>query len=178
MGLLDLTPHKVSKDLRGYSVLFYGDVKSGKTTTATQFPNSLLLAFEKGYSALAGVYAQPINSWSEFLKVLRELKEEDVKQKFETIIIDTADIAYEYTEKYICNVEGVDAINKVPFGQGFTKTGKEFDSKLRQIVQMGYGLVLISHSQDKTFKNEDGTEYNQITPTLPNKARLICSRMC
>lgn len=43
---------------------------------------------------------------------------------------------------------------------------------------MGYGLVLISHSQDKTFKNEDGTEYNQITPTLPNKARLICSRMC
>lgn len=47
MGLLDLTPHKVSKDLRGYSVLFYGDVKSGKTTTATQFPNSLLLASNK-----------------------------------------------------------------------------------------------------------------------------------
>lgn len=29
MSLLDLEPHKVSRDLRGYSVLFYGEVKSG-----------------------------------------------------------------------------------------------------------------------------------------------------
>jgi len=178
MGLLDLTPHKVSKDLRGYSVLFYGEIKSGKTTTASKFPNALLLAFEKGYSALAGVYAQPINSWSDFLKTLRELKEANVQEKFETIIIDTADIAYEYCEQYICNVEGVDAINKIPFGQGFTKSGKEFDQRLRSIVQMGYGLVLISHSADKTYQNEDGTEYNKIVPTMPNKARLITSRMC
>lgn len=178
MGLLDLTPHKVSKDLRGYSVLFYGDIKTGKTTIASKFPNSLILAFEKGYSALPGVYAQPINNWSEFLKSLRELKDPEIQAKFETIVIDTADIAYEYCESYICNVEGVDAINKIPFGQGFTKTGKEFDQKLRQIVQMGYGLVLISHAADKVFQNEDGTEYNKIVPTLPNKARLISSRMC
>ena len=178
MSLLDLQPHKVSRDLRGYSVLFYGEPKSGKTTIASKFPNSLLLAFEKGYSALPGVMAQPINNWSEFLKYLRELKSEEVKARFETVVIDTADIAYEYCEQYICNVEGVDAINKVPFGQGFTKAGKEFDAKLRQIVQLGYGLVIISHAQDKTFQNEDGTEYNKIVPTLGNKPRLICTRMC
>ncbi len=28
MSLLDLQPHKVSRDLRGYSVMFYGEVKS------------------------------------------------------------------------------------------------------------------------------------------------------
>jgi hypothetical protein len=65
----------------------------GKTTNATKFPKALLLAFEKGYSALPGVYAQPINSWGEFLKVLRELKDSAVKEKFETIVIDTARIA-------------------------------------------------------------------------------------
>jgi hypothetical protein len=43
---------------------------------------------------------------------------------------------------------------------------------------MGYGLVLISHATDKIFQNEDGTEYNKIVPTLPNKARLVVSRMC
>jgi hypothetical protein len=178
MSLLDLEPHKVSRDLRGYSVLFYGEVKSGKTTNASKFPNALLLAFEKGYSALAGVYAKPMNNWTDFLKTLRELKEPEVQEKFETIVIDTADIAYEYVEQYICNVEGVDTIGAIPFGQGFTKAGREFDSKLRQIVQMGYGLVLISHSQDKVFQNEDGTEYNKIVPTLSNKARLIVSRLC
>ena len=43
---------------------------------------------------------------------------------------------------------------------------------------MDYGLVLISHSIDKTFKDETGTEYNQIIPTLDNKARLVCERTC
>ncbi len=176
--LLDLTPHVVSRNLRGYSVLFYGEPKSGKTTTASKFPKSLILAFEKGYAALPGVFAMPMNNWSDFLKVLRELKKPEVKEKFETIVVDTADIAYEYCETYICQVEGVDAINKVPFGQGFTKAGKEFDSKLRQIVQMDYGLVLISHAVDKQFTDEAGAEYNKIVPTLGNKPRLICSRLC
>lgn len=70
------------------------------------------------------------------------------------------------------------AIGEIPYGQGFSQLAKEFDSKLRQIVQMDYGLVLISHSTDKTFQAEDGTEYNMIVPTLPNRARLIASRLC
>lgn len=47
IDLMSLTPHKVSRDLRGYSVFFYGEPKSGKTTTAARFPEALLLAFEK-----------------------------------------------------------------------------------------------------------------------------------
>lgn len=74
IDLMSLTPHKVSRDLRGYSVFFYGEPKSGKTTTAARFPEALLLAFEKGYNAIPGIIAQPINSWSEFKQTLRELK--------------------------------------------------------------------------------------------------------
>ena len=93
IDLLALQPHKVSRDLRGYSVFFYGEPKTGKTTTAARFPESLLLAFEKGYNAIPGIIAQPINSWAEFKQTLRELKKPEVKEKFSTIIIDTADIA-------------------------------------------------------------------------------------
>ena len=185
INLLDITPHQVSRDLRGYSVFFYGDPKSGKTTIATKFPRHLLLAFEKGYNAIPGAMAQPINTWGEFRKVLRQLKDEKVKEKFETIIIDTADIAYDYCEKYICaNAKrsdggvGVDAIADIPFGKGYGFVGKEFDECLRSIVQMGYGLVLISHAADKTFKDEAGNEYNQIVPTLDKRARNIVSRLC
>ena len=77
---------------------------------------------------------------------------------------------------YVLN--GVTNIGEVPYGQGYSQLAKEFDSRLRQIVQMDYGLVLISHSTDKTFQAEDGTEYNMIVPTLPHRARLIVSRMC
>lgn len=178
LNLLAIQPHQVSRDMRGYSVFFYGEPKSGKTTTATKFPNHLLLAFEKGYNAIPGAMAQPINSWSEFKKVLRQLKEEEVKAKFETIIIDTADIAYDYCEKYICANNNVDAIGDIGYGKGYALVGKEFDEALRSIVQMNYGLVLISHATDKTFTDEAGKEFNQIVPTLGTRPRNIVSRMC
>lgn len=54
---------------------------------------------------------------------------------------------------------------------------KEFDEALRSIPQMRYGLIMISHSQDKTFTDENGKEYNQICPTLGNRPRLIVDRM-
>lgn len=177
IDIFSIQPHEVSKDLSGYTVMFYGEPKTGKTTTAAKFPKSLLLAFETGYLAIPGIIAQPINKWSEFKQVLRQLKEDAAHEKFSNIIIDTADIAYDLCEKYICSQAGVSSINEIPYGQGWAKASKEFDEALRSIPQMGYGLVMISHSQDKTFKDETGEEYNQIVPTLANRPRLIVDRM-
>ena len=184
IDLLSLTPHKVSRDLRGYSVFFYGEPKSGKTTTAAHFPEALLLAFEKGYNAIPGIMAQPINKWSEFKTVLKQLDNDDVKKVYSTIIIDTADIAYDYCTKYICDNAkradggyGVDSISDIGYGKGYGMVSQEFDESLRKIVQMDYGLVLISHATDKTFTNEEGKEYNQIVPTLDKRATNIVSRM-
>ena len=183
MGLLDIKPHQVSRDLRGYSVFLYGAPKTGKTTIACQFPGALLLAFEKGYSTIGGVLAQPINSWSEFKKLFVEFKDPAVKERYQTIVIDTADIAYSYCEKYICTRES-DAkhsyqnVADIPYGKGYSMAMDEFDECLRKILQLGYGLVIISHDQDKTMKNENGEEYNQIIPTLDKRARLVCERTC
>ena len=184
IDILNITPHKVSRDLRGYSVFFYGEPKSGKTTTASKFPKSLLLAFEKGYNAIPGIMAQPVNKWSEFKQILTQLKKEQAKEMFSTIIIDTADIAYDYVTKYICDNAkrsdggfGVDNISDIPFGKGYSLVAQEFDECLRSIVQMNYGLVLISHATDKTFKDESGEEYNKIVPTLDKRATNIVSRM-
>jgi hypothetical protein len=182
-SLLDIKPHQVSRNLRGYSVLFYGEPKSGKTTTASKFPGALVLAFEKGYLTIPGIMAKDINSWGEFRKTLRELDDPDVKNAFQTIVIDTADIAYGYCEKYVCS-QASDAKNSyeniadIPFGKGYKMAQAEFDVCIRKILQMNYGLVLISHSQDKTFKDAQGVEFNQIVPTLDNRARLICERTC
>ena len=42
---------------------------------------------------------------------------------------------------------------------------------------MGYGIVLISHATDKTFKDVNGNEYNKIVPTLDKRANNIVARM-
>ena len=184
IDILSLKPNKVSRNLKGYSVLFYGDPKTGKTTIASKFPKALLLAFEKGYMAIPGVMAQPINSWSEFRKVLKQLKEDAAKEMFETIVLDTGDIAYDYVVDYTCanaprkdGGYGVDSLGDIPFGKGYGMAEKEFDECLRSIVQMGYGLVIISHAVDRTITDADGSEYSRIMPTMDKRAVKIASRM-
>lgn len=177
IDLLAIQPHKVSRSLKGYSVFFYGEPKSGKTTTAVRFPDSLLLAFEKGYNAIPGVRAQPIEKWSDFKSVLRQLRKDELKAAYQTIVVDTVDIAYGLCEKYICAQNGVSVLSEIPYGKGYQLVEKEFDECLRQIVQLDYGLVMISHSQDKLFKDEEGEEYNQIIPTMDKRGNKIVTRM-
>lgn len=183
LDILSLQPNKVSRDMRGYSVLMYGTPKSGKTTTASKFPDALLVAFEKGYSAIPNVKAAPVNSWNEFRQLLKQLEKDEAKAMYSTIVIDTADIAYDYCVKYIC-AKASDAkndyenIGDIPYGKGYKMAETEFDECLRKILQMDYGLVLISHATDKTFTDTNGNEYNQIVPTLDNRARKICERTC
>lgn len=155
----------------------------GKTTIASKFPGALILAFEKGYLTIPGIMAKDINSWGEFKMVLRELDDPQVKETFQTIVIDTSDIAYSYCEKYVCAQacdakNNYDNIGDIPFGKGYKMAQTEFDVCIRKILQMNYGLVLISHAQDKTFKDAQGQEFNQIVPTLDNRARLVCERTC
>ena len=177
VDIFSIKPHEVSRDLCGYTVLLYGQPKTGKTTTAAQFPQALLCAFETGYLAIPGVMAQPISKWSEFRQVLKQLNSDQAHQQFKNVIVDTVDIAYDLCEKYICNQNNVSSVGDLPYGKGYALAKKEFDEVLREIPKMGYGLVMISHAQDKTFKDENGDEYQQIVPTLANQPRLVVDRM-
>ena len=177
IDILNIEPNKVSRSLRGYSVFMFGGWKTGKTTTACKFEKPLLLAAEKGYSAIPGIKALPINSWSEYRQVLRQLKNDAAKEMYSNIIIDTADILYDYCVKYICSNYDADSVSDIPYGKGYGLIEKEFDEGLRQIVQMGYGLVIISHEADKTFTDESGKQFNKIVPTLDKRANNVVARM-
>ena len=152
-------------------------MKTGKTTTASKFPKSLIIAFEIGYLAIPGVKAIPVTRWGDFKQILRQLNTPEAHEIYDNIILDTVDLGYDACEKYICSLNSVDKINEVPYGGGFSQCKREFDQALRSIPQMGYGLVMISHGQDKTFTDEDGKEYNRIVPTLSNTPRLVVNRM-
>ena len=177
IDLLSIQPHKVSRDLSGYITYIYGAPKVGKTTLASQTPKPLLLAFERGYNALPGVMAQDITSWSEMKQVVRELKKPEVKTTFSTICIDTVDIAATLCDKYVCAQHDVDTISQIPYGQGWGMLKREFEEVFRTITQLGYAVFFISHAKDKVFKREDGTEYNQIVPTVATTYNSIVENM-
>ena len=178
INLLQIEPHKVSRDLSGYITYVYGIPKVGKTTFGSQFPGALILAFERGYNALPGVIAQDITTWGEFKQVLRELKKPEVQAVYKSIIIDTVDIAASLCEKYICSQLGIENIGDGGWStNGWSKYKKEFEDSFRTIAQLGYAVCFISHSADKTFKKKDGTEYNQMVPTAQKSANEIIKGM-
>lgn len=175
--LLNLSPHLVSRDLTGYATYIYGEPKSGKTTLASQAGTALIMAFERGYNALPGVFAVDVTSWSDVRAILRELKKKEVKEKFQSVVFDTIDIAGTLCEKYVCAQNGVDKIGEIPYGGGWTLMKKEFEEVLRTVTQLGYAVFLISHAKDRVFKRQDGTEYNQIVPSCPNTFNEIAKNL-
>lgn len=177
INLLSLQPHKVSRDLTGYITYIYGAAKTGKTTLASQAGKALLLAFERGYNALPGVYAQDITSWGDTRAVVRELKKPEVKEMFQTVVFDTIDIAGGLCEKYVCAQNNVDKIGEIPYGQGWNLMKKEFEDVVRTITQLGYAVFFISHEKDKEFKRKDGTSYHQIVPSCPNTFNEIAKNL-
>lgn len=178
INLLGLTPHKVSRDLSGYITFIYGPAKCGKTTFGSKMPGALLLAFERGYNALPGVIAQDITSWGDMKQVVRELKRPEVKEVYKSIIVDTADIAAECCQKYICNQLGIENIGDGGWStNGWSKYKKEFEDVFRTLTQLGYAVVFISHDKEKTISPQNSKEYQQIGSSIQSSALAIIENM-
>ena len=177
-NLLDLKPHEVSRDLSGYITLLYGPPKIGKTTFGSKMPGALVLAFERGYNALPGVYAADVTSWGDMKQIMRELKKPEVKEKFKSIIIDTVDQAADACQKYICNQLGIENIGDGGWtNNGWSRYKKEFEETFRTLTQLGYAVVFISHDKEKTIKLETGVEYQQISSSMQSSAMAIVENM-
>lgn len=176
IDILSIQPSVISRDLKGKYVLIYGAPKIGKTSFAAKFKKNLILAFEMGTNALDGVYVQPIQKWTDFKLVLRQLSTDKAHAMYDTITIDTASIAYDLCEQYTCAQNGVQTIADVPWGAGWSAVKKEFESCLRQITMMGYGLILIAHTDIRKEKVGD-SEKEFYSPALNKRCYEICNRI-
>ena len=175
IDIFSLEPSKISRDLKGKFLLIYGQPKTGKSTFGSQLPRALFMNFEQGTNALAGIKSQPILRWTEKKKVLTQLRKPQAKEIFDTIVVDTASIAWQLCEKYICQRENVDSIRDVPWGQGWNMLKQEFSEFWREITLLGFGILFIAHSKDKPteMRNEEGEAITAVCPDLPNQCYTI-----
>ena len=175
IDIFSLEPSKISRDLKGKFLLIYGQPKTGKSTFGSQLPRALFMNFEQGTNALAGIKSQPILRWTDAKKVLTQLRKPQAKEIFDTIVVDTASIAWQLCEKYICQRENVDSIRDVPWGQGWNMLKQEFSEFWREITLLGFGILFIAHSKDKPteMRNEDGEAITAVCPDLPNQCYTI-----
>lgn len=180
IDIFNLTPSVIDKSLKGKYLLLYGKPKCGKTSFAVQAPRALVCAFELGVNALGGTKYVPILRWSDFKKVMSQLKKPQAKEIYDTIVIDTVSIAYDLCENYIVQREGVSTIKDIPFGSGYSMVSNEFRECLREITMLGFGLILICHSKETTsgMVDSDGNPIMMIQPSLSKRPMEICNAIC
>jgi hypothetical protein len=118
--------------------------------------------------------------WSDFKKVLMQLRKPEAKDIYDTIVIDTVSLAYDLCEKFILQRESVSSIKDIPFGSGYGMVANEFQEALREITMLGFGLILICHSKEVAsgMTDSEGNPIMSIQPSLTKRPMEICNALC
>lgn len=164
------------------SFLIYGEKKIGKTSIAAQFPKALFLAFEKGYSGLS-IFVEPMfdknekPDWRKFVAFIDLLVKEN--HDFETVVLDTIDVAYSACMDYVCMVEGWEHPSDGAYGKGWKAVEKEFSTQIGRLVNCPkFGTIFLSHAVEKEFLERTGGKYDKIIASMPDQARKLISAVC
>lgn len=148
-----------------------------KTSFQAQIPNNLIFCFEKGVNFLPGVFAVDVPKWVEFKALLKQLEKDEIKQKFNTVTIDTVSLAYDLCTQYICSQNNVKTLGDIAYGKGYALVKDEFTNALRQISMLGYGIVLITHAKVKNVKIDDDTTVEIASPNIPDRAQDVVNAL-
>jgi len=139
------------------------------STFSSQFPEAIFFECEPGLSHLE-VFKVPTYTWDDFLAACKLVAQGN--HPFKTIVIDTADNAFKFCSEHVCGKHGIEYEGDMGHGKGWALVKNEWHRVLTRLASLPYGLVLISHAQDKTIETRTG-EFTKTQPSLPDRARNV-----
>lgn len=164
----------VAKGLEGKVITLVGSNSLGKTKQATRMKKPFYLGFEKGIRAIAGIPFLPINKWSDFKKINKQLTDpktlDKAKELYQTIIFDEVYTSALYCQDYLCKKHGVETIGEGNNGYGLWKEYEtEYWAEIDKLLGTGYTLVFISHvDETKEGKHIPKGDKRSIKPIIDN----------
>ena len=165
-------PTQASKPVTDFgklTILNYSAPKFGKSTWASKFPEAIFFECEPGLNHLE-VFKVPTYKWEDFLDACKLVAKGD--HPFKTIVIDTVDNAFKMCSDHVCAKHNIDYEGDLGHGKGWALVKNEWHRVLTRLASLPYGLILISHAQDKTIETRTG-EYTKTQPSLPDRARNV-----
>ena len=176
----------VTAGLKGKSILLYGGNRTGKTQNCAAAPKSVFLRFENGLNALSGVRSFPIQRWTDYTAIVKQLtapaNAEKAHAAYETIVIDTIDRMLALGEEYICSVYGVIGVDRDSTGKKGYGVWREYRAEVCKWINMltnsGYTIIFIGHDDVRTLQNDRGEEYNKIYPRGDRRSVDFIADIC
>jgi hypothetical protein len=179
---LPTAPKNQEESITKYAGLIYGREKIGKTTILSSFPGAIFFCCEPGAKGLS-IYEfnsenGGVHNWNIFRTGVSQLCKPENKGKFQTVIIDTADRAYEMCLDWVCKNRGVeypgqDSDGKEDFGKSWKAVKGEFIEQIHHLLQAGLGIWFTSHAKETEIKTKSGARYDKIYPTMSSQARAV-----
>lgn len=156
-----------SDDLGDYTWLIFGEKKIGKTSLTALFGRTLHLFTEPGGKALR-LYPVVIDSWRKFQRALRALRKD---KDFDTVVVDIVDKLWPMSEDYVCEKLVIEDLAEEEWGKGWRFQKREFERAMDALLNLGKGVVFISHAQEAEVETRDGETYDRMQPTMHKKMR-------
>lgn len=146
-----------------YRIILCGMPATGKTTFASKFEKPCIADVENGskFVDVDRVAIETIKDLGDFLKTFAS-GEHDYK----TCVVDTWDWVTKLLESMVVE-EGkkkspsIKSIGDFDFGKGYARMAQLNDqliARMQEIVDAGYNVIVICHTQDKLFKSDPMVE--------------------
>lgn len=156
INLLALEPKKATSDLTKYSSFIYGTPKIGKSTFVHKLYGNrvFFIATEDRHETLVGAMVQRIHSWSDYLIVIQQLKNPQLRERFDVICIDTVGNLHEYFKSFVAAKYNEARIGerKDIWGADYTELKEGWPKGLDMISEAGYIPCFVGHATQTTIK--------------------------
>jgi len=139
----ELSP--ISDDIMDYMIVISGLRKIGKTTLFQGFQDPFFVMCDR--NAGLALFQKRITRWEQFLKIIEILENEP--DYCGIVIIDTGFTLYEFCFKYVMDDLGITDPKDKGWGVVWKVIFKHFYEAHERIIEAGFGLGVIAHSEDK-----------------------------
>lgn len=181
LGMLGITMNIPKVNFVDYTGLFVAPPKFGKTTTASMFPNSVIVPFEMGTKGQVVNVAKNVKDWASFIQFVDGLEQnrEAIGSQIQTIVFDTVNKAYEKCETYtlrklsIADKKKYKTMGDVAHGKAYAEKDKFFVEQIDRIIALGFNILFISHMKVKTVRPKNGEPYDVYSSTMPERLEGI-----
>lgn len=161
-------------------VLLYGVEGIGKSTFGAQAPNPIFLCAESGTAQLDVARFPEARGWEDVMDAVATLTNEE--HAYKSLVVDTVDWAEPLCWEYVCRGAKCSSIEDLGYGKGYVKALDEWRLFLRALERLmatkRTNIVLLAHSQVKTFKNPEGDDYDRYSLKMHEKAGGLIKDWC
>jgi len=145
----------------------------GKSTLGSGFDGALILCTSRKEIGSLEVPFLLIDSWEKALSITDELINDRQKYiQYKYLVIDFVDAVWTLCVAATCDKLGVSHTSDAAYGKGVDTVDSYFRRWITTLVASDYGIVLISHVNQKDVIVQGGTVTKTIC-SLPVRARMI-----